>query len=141
MWLINTSTLELHEFIDHRAAPPYAILSHCWGQDEVSFKDFRKKRNCSGRGYLKIVDCCQYARSFEWREDTRISKNANSVVHHGLDWLWVDTWSVCLTFACSQKHAAEASSSSCIDKRSSSELSEAINSSRSKPSCGSSQEY
>lgn len=34
MWLINinTDTLELHEFIDAAHAPPYAILSHCWGQ-------------------------------------------------------------------------------------------------------------
>lgn len=90
MRLINTETLELHEFSSDREAPKYGILSHRWGEDEVGYKDFVKKRTTSGAGYGKIVDCCAFARSRE------------------LSWLWVDTC--------------------CIDKRSSSELSEAINS-------------
>lgn len=79
MWLINTTTLELHEFIDVRHAPSYAILSHCWGEGEISFKDFQKKRNCTGPGYDKIVNCCKHARE---------------VGYHGqsLGWAWVDTW-------------------------------------------------
>lgn len=79
MWLINTTTLELHDFIDAEHTPPYAILSHCWGDGEVSFKDFRKKRNCSGPGYDKIVQFCEYVRR-------------NSYAGKCLEWAWIDTW-------------------------------------------------
>ena len=79
MWLINTTTLELREFIDARHAPRYAILSHCWGEGEISFKDFRKKRNCVGRGYDKIVNCCTVAKEYGYKGES-------------LDWAWVDTW-------------------------------------------------
>ena len=91
MRLINTTSLELHEFIDARHAPSYAILSHRWG-NEVSFKDYQKGRKRDSSGYEKIVRCCQLARERK------------------LEWLWAD--------------------SCCIDKRSSAELSEAINSSQ-----------
>ncbi len=36
MRLIHTSKLELHEFFGD-AIPPYAILSHYWEDEEVSF--------------------------------------------------------------------------------------------------------
>lgn len=90
MRLINTTTLLIHEFIDAESAPPYAILSHCWGDSEVSFKDYVKGRVKEGPGCDKIVNCCAFAKKRE------------------IDWVWID--------AC------------CIDKRSSAELSEAINS-------------
>ncbi|KAI0836743.1 heterokaryon incompatibility protein-domain-containing protein [Hypoxylon sp. FL0890] len=83
MWLINTQTLELKEFLEGRI-PQYAILSHRWSESEVSFDEFLKgKYDLRQEGYLKIRDFChRYA--------------------------WVD--------------------SCCIDKRSSAELSESINS-------------
>lgn len=89
MRLINTETLELQEFFGS-VIPEYAILSHRWGDNEVGYKDFVKKRITTGAGYRKIVECCAFASS------------------RGLEWIWIDTC--------------------CIDKRSSSELSEAINS-------------
>ncbi|KAL6901193.1 heterokaryon incompatibility domain-containing protein [Trichoderma evansii] len=89
MRLINTRTLKLHQF--HGKPPPYAILSHTWGREEVSFQDFhspdlREKL----AGFSKIKSACKQAYS------------------HGLDYAWVDTC--------------------CIDKSSSAELSESINS-------------
>lgn len=90
MRLIHTTNLTLHEFFTENAPEEYAILSHCWGEDEVSFADFTNGRNHHGYGYQKISDCCALARS------------------HGYEWAWVDTC--------------------CIDKTSSAELSEAINS-------------
>lgn len=89
MWLINTHTLELHEFIDHKSAPPYAILSHCWGQDEVSFKDYRKGRKCTGPGYQKIVDACRRTAVGEWVDLTDLGAPEPRAVW---EWLWVDTW-------------------------------------------------
>ena len=93
MRLINTETLTLEEFI-REEIPPYAILSHTWDDDEVSFDEFKRdpaSAQVRGRkGYDKIQKTCQLA------------------VKSDLRYAWVDTC--------------------CINKSSSSELSEAINS-------------
>jgi len=90
MRLINTTTLKLEEF--QSQIPVYAILSHTWGEDEVSFVDWQNNlaTTKAKAGFHKIERSCQQARA------------------DGYDYLWCDT--------------------NCIDKRSSSELSEAINS-------------
>lgn len=91
MRLLDTSTLQFKEFI---TAPEwqYAVLSHRWGEEEVSYKEFRKSPDDVKHraGYRKIIEFCHFAR------------------RRGYAWAWVDTC--------------------CIDKRSSAELSEAINS-------------
>ncbi|KAI0167264.1 heterokaryon incompatibility protein-domain-containing protein [Pestalotiopsis sp. NC0098] len=92
MHLINTATLELEYFI--AGCPlPYAILSHTWDTDEVTFADLSGKRPEEYEkkaGFDKIRRTCLQA-----KED-------------GLQYAWVDTC--------------------CINKDSSAELSEAINS-------------
>ncbi|KAL8788186.1 MAG: hypothetical protein Q9213_001825 [Squamulea squamosa] len=103
MRLIHTQTLEFGDFLDSQL-PPYAILSHRWGEQEISYKEMRKIQKNSldvsaeeqdeaapglGPGMAKIKDFCRKA-----------SEN-------GFDWGWIDTC--------------------CIDKRSSAELSESIN--------------
>jgi hypothetical protein len=72
--------------------PPYAILSHTWGDDgeEVTFKDMRHGTGKSKAGYEKIRFCGEQA------------------TRDCLQYFWVDTC--------------------CIDKRNSTQLSEAINS-------------
>lgn len=100
MLLINTATVKLVRFDDESLLPPYAVLSHTWGDSEVSFEQFSilqntllesaKSRIQEGPGYEKIRLACRQAFTDK------------------LDYLWVDTC--------------------CIDKRSSAELSEAINS-------------
>ncbi|KAI4159054.1 MAG: hypothetical protein LQ342_006900 [Letrouitia transgressa] len=89
MRLIHTETLELAEFFDSQI-PEYAILSHRWGEKEVSYKEFRKGAAPEGPGLTKIHKFCALA------------------AERGHKWAWIDTC--------------------CIDKRSSAELSEAINS-------------
>ncbi|KAI3318791.1 HET-domain-containing protein [Xylariaceae sp. AK1471] len=98
MRLIDVKTLELKEFFHN--IPPYAILSHTWGSDEVTFQDYLiatdphpeshahaiKRR----AGFTKIIGACKRAHA------------------DGLQYVWCDT--------------------NCIDKSSSAELSEAINS-------------
>jgi hypothetical protein len=90
MRLINTKTLNLEEF--QSQIPTYAILSHTWGNEEVSFVDWEDKWSEAKTklGFEKIQKACHQA----------------SVDGYG--YLWCDT--------------------NCIDKRSSAELSEAINS-------------
>ncbi|KAK5125400.1 hypothetical protein LTR85_000509 [Meristemomyces frigidus] len=90
MRLINTTTLELQEVFDEINGPPYAILSHRWGEEELSFEEYGSGVVRDGLGYHKVLGTCALAR------------------HRGLEWIWIDTV--------------------CIDKRSSAELSEAINS-------------
>lgn len=60
MWLINTQTLELKEFFGDNT-PRYAILSHRWTDDEISFKDFLKSRRRDSQGYQKIANFCDIA--------------------------------------------------------------------------------
>jgi hypothetical protein len=91
MRLINCDTLELEEFFGSNI-PRYAILSHTWGGDEVTFAHLPLWKHASGSrpGYLKIANTCKQAKQ------------------DGLQYAWIDTC--------------------CIDKSSSAELSEAINS-------------
>ncbi|RGP59317.1 hypothetical protein FLONG3_11227 [Fusarium longipes] len=88
MRLLNVSTLSLQDFIGR--IPPYAILSHTWGEQEVLFCDIGTPTITSKQGYAKLIGCCRKA------------------AQDGFDWVWIDTC--------------------CIDKTSSAELSEAINS-------------
>jgi len=78
----------LTQFFDD--VPPYAILSHTWGLDEVTFKDMREGSGTCKAGFDKIRFCGEQARN------------------DGLQYFWVDTC--------------------CIDKSSSAELQESINS-------------
>lgn len=60
MRLLATTTLELHEFFSDKV-PEYAILSHRWGDGEVTFKDVTKKRNLEAPGWIKIQKSCEFA--------------------------------------------------------------------------------
>ncbi|GAB1729826.1 hypothetical protein NU195Hw_g8795t1 [Hortaea werneckii] len=91
MLLLNARTYALKFFHTAETAPPYAILSHTWEDDEVLFKDMDDLESAKAKsGWQKIEYTCRQA------------------LEDGLEWAWVDTC--------------------CIDKSSSAELSEAINS-------------
>ncbi|KXX74108.1 Vegetative incompatibility protein HET-E-1 [Madurella mycetomatis] len=70
--------------------PPYAILSHTWGDQEVTFQEIDMPEREKKKGFAKILGCCRQAQM------------------DLIEWVWIDTC--------------------CIDKSSSAELSEAINS-------------
>ncbi|KAE8338365.1 hypothetical protein BDV24DRAFT_166390 [Aspergillus arachidicola] len=89
MRLLRTRTIELVEFPPDRI-PPYAILSHTWGEEEVLFTDMQHHRGQTKYSWPKVQGACAQARA------------------DGFDYIWIDTC--------------------CIDKSSSAELSEAINS-------------
>ncbi|KAJ9614562.1 hypothetical protein H2200_002699 [Cladophialophora chaetospira] len=90
MRLLNTVTYQLTEF-SLQKVPIYAILSHTWKDEEVTFSEIQDHGKASKlRGWQKLVDFCKEA------------------ARHGMQWAWMDTC--------------------CIDKTSSAELSEAINS-------------
>ncbi|KAM0428290.1 hypothetical protein ACHAPT_007191 [Fusarium lateritium] len=90
MWLIDTETLKLESVVNPETVA-YAILSHTWEEEEVSFQEFQNLELAETRkGFGKIRKTCRLAR------------------RQGYRYAWVDTC--------------------CIDKSSSAELSEAINS-------------
>jgi hypothetical protein len=60
MRLLHTETLQLHEFFGANI-PPYAILSHTWGEGEVSFQEMQSGDGKSKAGYEKIRRCCERA--------------------------------------------------------------------------------
>ncbi|KAK7462402.1 hypothetical protein VKT23_008001 [Stygiomarasmius scandens] len=72
MRLLNTKTFKLKEFqVD---IPPYAILSHTWDEEEVTFQDIRAtfvaKRKA---GWSKVKNACAYA------------------LKHEFEWIWIDS--------------------------------------------------
>ncbi|KAL3297179.1 HET domain-containing protein [Colletotrichum asianum] len=90
MYLLNTKTLHLESNKDP-SKERYAILSHTWGDDEVTFKDLQNfSRAQTQVGFAKISRTCELA------------------LERGFKYVWVDTC--------------------CIDKSSSAELTESINS-------------
>ncbi|PPQ76116.1 hypothetical protein CVT26_011671, partial [Gymnopilus dilepis] len=90
MRLINVETLQLCEIPKPDSDHPFAILSHTWGTDEITFQEFSAQTGTEKAGYSKIIRSCAQAALHDFKH------------------IWIDTC--------------------CIDKTSSSELSEAINS-------------
>ena len=90
MRLINVKTLAFEEYYGENI-PSYAVLSHTWGSEEVTYQEWcSRKFSKTKAGYEKIRSACKLA------------------VDDEVNYLWCDT--------------------NCIDKSSSAELTEAINS-------------
>lgn len=93
MWLISNKSMKLEYFVGPRGeTPEYAILSHTWADEEVSFQRFTNldDKARSLKGFGKIQQTCEMA------------------LRSGIRYSWIDTC--------------------CIDKTSSAELTESINS-------------
>ncbi|KAH7111137.1 heterokaryon incompatibility protein-domain-containing protein [Dendryphion nanum] len=90
MRLLNVRTMTLESFGSQNSIPLYAILSHTWNAEELTFDDLQGQKASCFPGFWKVEQSCN---------QTRLD---------GLRYIWIDTC--------------------CIDKRSSAELSETINS-------------
>ncbi|KAF9885268.1 hypothetical protein FE257_013066 [Aspergillus nanangensis] len=127
MHLLNAKTRRLEEFFESEA-PPYAILSHTWGKDEVSFQDIQDpsppgfRTSDRGRPFDQTTKKPSDGRPTTDYSDEiptsdkhtkklgydKIIKTCQQALEDGFAYVWIDTC--------------------CIDKSSSAELSEAINS-------------
>lgn len=98
MRLLSVETLQLETFSNEATTPPFAILSHTWGDDEVTLQDLHLPPGAlsAKRGWQKIVGF----------RDALLAHP--QLLGEPIRYIWVDTC--------------------CIDKTSSAELSEAINS-------------
>lgn len=101
MRLISTKYLQVVS-IREDAIPPYAILSHTWGGDEVTLQDMQG----FGAKWLSSPNRINILKPKQGLQ--KVLDAAKVAASEGYDWIWIDTC--------------------CIDKTSSSELSEAINS-------------
>jgi hypothetical protein len=92
MWLLNCANYRLEpNDPDGVSRKPYWILSHTWGDEEVTFQDMQNPTLAAQKkGFRKIAAMCELASANGWK------------------YVWIDTC--------------------CIDKSSSAELSESINS-------------
>jgi hypothetical protein len=61
MWLLNVHTIQLEAFFGNEI-PKYAILSHTWGSEEVTFQDMKSQLGHDKAGYEKIKGCCDQAK-------------------------------------------------------------------------------
>ena len=112
MRLLHTEALFVEDFTG-RKPPEYAILSHRWGSDEVSLQELRcftesdKFRRETLAAVFDVDISRQNSKKFGkgWE---KINRACSFVLDHGFNWIWIDTC--------------------CINKESSAELSEAINS-------------
>ncbi|PMD39409.1 hypothetical protein L207DRAFT_634014 [Hyaloscypha variabilis F] len=105
--------MELEEYFDD-AIPEYAILSHTWGKEEVSFQEWtslfrhRKLEKRFGKSIEYMFASLELDTIHERSGYSKIERCAEEARSNGIDYVWIDTC--------------------CIDKTSSAELSEAINS-------------
>ncbi|KAI6437992.1 hypothetical protein MCOR21_000220 [Pyricularia oryzae] len=74
MRLINTKTLRLEQFDDPSTLPKYAILSHTWENDEVSFQD------------IQSIDAARQKKGF-----SKIVGIRALALEADIDFAWVDT--------------------------------------------------
>ena len=65
MYLLETSTLVLHAFVEPNI-PDYAILSHRWEEGEVLYGDIRDGVAEIKPGFAKVKGCCDLARTEGW---------------------------------------------------------------------------
>lgn len=113
MRLINCATLGFEDFIG-KNVPPYVILSHTWGAYEISYKDYcdtKDLRQMTGPQAEKILMTCDIAvsKGYQYVCESTFRHDHDKIASHTvLTRSGIDTC--------------------CIDKSSSAELTEAINS-------------
>ncbi|KAH0422874.1 het domain-containing protein [Colletotrichum camelliae] len=114
MRLLDARTLRVIEF-NNDAIPPYAILSHTWADEEITYQDLNPQLDqiysqIKAMGsLLKAKNGYQFSSQVKTKKGfLKVEQAAKRALSDRYDYIWIDTC--------------------CIDKSSSAELSEAINS-------------
>jgi hypothetical protein len=85
--LLNVHTLILEDFTGKQILP-YCILSHRWGDEEVSCTEFRKDFERDSACYRKILNFCALIR-------LRNNLGLNWLPGGAKKWVWIDKLLVC----------------------------------------------
>lgn len=105
MRLINVRTREFEEFVG-LAIPPYAILSHTWGEQEVSHVDYKNtdKEYRKKNGYAKIDYACKQAEKdailYCWVDTCNIDKSSSAELQEAINSMfrWYEQAAVCYVY-------------------------------------------
>ena len=74
MRLINVHTFKQADRFEDNRTPPYAILSHRWTENEISYQEFLNiTKDALNTGFAKVANACAQAKQT------------------GLDWIWIET--------------------------------------------------
>ena len=103
MRLLDTETIEIREF-EGDSLPGYAILSHTWGIEEVSYQLLKSGKNKDCQGYKKILACCERALSeaylYVWIDTCCIDKTSSAELSEAINsmWRWYEKAQVCYVY-------------------------------------------
>ena len=109
MWLLNAQSREL-EYFEGDRIPPYAILSHRWEDEEVTFDDMRRGQGRQKKGYRKIDLTCRSAvhdlflqdelAQFVWVDTCCIDKNSSAELSEAINrmYAWYENAVVCYAY-------------------------------------------
>ncbi|KAF2494422.1 HET-domain-containing protein, partial [Lophium mytilinum] len=92
MRLLHTSTFEVKSFFDQNL-PPYAILSHTWGNEEVTLRELQQETTASiestKKGFVKLVGCALQAErngfSYIWCDTCCIDKTNSTELSEAIN--------------------------------------------------------
>ncbi|KAI4695376.1 uncharacterized protein J4E84_002002 [Alternaria hordeiaustralica] len=110
MRLLRAADMTFHEF-EGSSIPPYAILSHRWEGEEVTYQEMSDRATAKEKGVRSTKDQELKIRAAATKRKSgfkKIRQCCEQALEDMIEYVWVDTC--------------------CIDKSSSAELSEAINS-------------
>ncbi|KAK5659344.1 hypothetical protein OQA88_1437 [Cercophora sp. LCS_1] len=104
MRLIDCETYELVEVSE--PTEPYAILSHTWGHDELSFREYLDpaERRYSATFRTKIEPFCEVALAdgirFAWADTCCIDKSSSAELSEAINsmWTWYKNAEVCYAY-------------------------------------------
>jgi hypothetical protein len=103
MRLLHATSIELKEFSDD-SIPKYAIISHRWQDDEVSFQHIQNGSATNKGGYSKLKLCCRQAtkESFEyiWIDTCCIDKTNSVELSESINsmYRWYKNATVCYVY-------------------------------------------
>ncbi|VUC24724.1 unnamed protein product [Clonostachys rosea] len=107
MWLIDAKTTRLVHVNDVADKPRYAILSHTWGEGEVSFRDMSARSSRISRkpqrrsAWSKIENSCRLALSYKcdyvWIDTCCIDSSSSSELQQAINSMfrWYERAEIC----------------------------------------------
>jgi len=102
MRLLNTKSYQLHSCDQN--VPPYAILSHTWGDEEVTFDDIASHHRGKMKGWTKVVRSCNRAAEdgweYIWIDTCCIDKTNSSELGEAINSMfhWYEEAQICIAY-------------------------------------------
>jgi hypothetical protein len=115
MWLLNTQTLKLEAFLGN--VPSYAILSHRWEDEELSFGDLTPEHQHL-KGYQKVKAFCEEAKrnnfQYAWADTCCIDKKSSAELGEAINsmYMWYERADICYAYLCDVKDRDDIAQSS-----------------------------